>query len=77
MSYPLNRPGKAIFPGVRATLPAIGVKGAPALNYFHSTVSASHIFVNSTLYNRDTVLYHPAAGFSNEIYYPITKILNQ
>jgi hypothetical protein len=76
MSYPLNRPGKAIFPGIRAILPATGVKGAPALNYFHSTVSASHIFVNSTLYNRDTVLYQ-AAGFSNEIYYPITKILNQ
>ena len=77
MSYPLNRPGKAIFPGIRAILPAIGVKGAPALNYFHSAISASHIFVNSTLYNRDTVLCHPAAGFSNGIFYPITKILNQ
>ena len=77
MSYPLNRLGKAIFPGIRAILPAIGVKEAPALNYFHSTVSTSHIFVNSTLYKRDTVLYHPAAGFSNEIYYPKTKILNQ
>jgi hypothetical protein len=77
MSYPLNRPGKAIFPGISAILPAIGVKGAPALNYFHSTVSASHIFVNSTLYKRNTIRYYPAAGFSNEICYPITKILNQ
>jgi hypothetical protein len=77
MSYPLNRLGMAIFPGIPAILPAIGVKGAPALNYFHSSVFASHIFVNPTLYNSDTVLYHPAGGFSDEIYYPITKILNQ
>ncbi len=63
MSYPLNRLGKAIFPGICALLTAIGVRGAPVLNYFHSPVSASHIFVNSALYKRDTVLYHPAARF--------------
>lgn len=62
MLYPLNRLGKAIFPGNCAILPAVGIKGARTLNYFHSTVSASHIFVNSTLYNKDIVLYHPAAG---------------
>jgi hypothetical protein len=69
MSYPLNRLGKANFPCICAILPALGVKGAPALNYFHSAISASHIFVNSTLYNKDTLSY--------QIYYPITKILNQ
>lgn len=63
MSYPLNRLGKAIFPGNCAILPAVGFKGAPTLNYFHSTVSASHIFIISALYNKDIVLYHPAAGF--------------
>jgi hypothetical protein len=63
MSYPLNRLGKATFPRNCAILPAVGVKGARALIYFHSTVSASHIFVNSALYNKDIVLYYPAAGF--------------
>jgi hypothetical protein len=77
MSYPLNSLGKAIFPGIYAILPAVGVKGASALNYFHSAVSAPHIFINSTLYKRDTVLYHPVTGFVSQICYPITKILNQ
>jgi hypothetical protein len=63
MSYPLNSLGKAIFPGICAILPAVGVKGAPRLNYFHSSVSASHISVNSTLYKGDTVSYHPVTGF--------------
>jgi hypothetical protein len=63
MSYPLTRLGKAIFPGNCAILPAVGVKGAPALLYFYSTVSASHIFVNSALYNKDIVWYDPAVGF--------------
>jgi len=70
MSYPSNRLGKATFPCIYAILPAVGAKRAPTLNYFHSTVSASHIFINSTLYTRDTVLYYP------EIY-PVIKILNQ
>ncbi len=63
MSYPLNSLGKAIFPGICAILPAIGIRGAPALNYFHSAVSTPHILVNSTLYKGDTVLYYPIAGF--------------
>jgi len=63
MSYPLNSLGKAIFPGIFAFLAAIGIKGAPALNYFHSAVFTPHIFINSTLYNGDTIWYRPAAGF--------------
>jgi len=63
MSYPLNSLGKAIFPGIYAVLPAVGVKAASRLNYFHSCVSPSHIFVHSTLYKEDTVSYYPATGF--------------
>ena len=67
MSYPLKRLGKATFPCIYAMLPVVGAKGARALNYFHSTVSASHIFINSTLYTRDTVLCYPTAGFTGQI----------